>query len=107
VAPVMALQTTEYKYINLGEDGVPYIAGSTMKVVELVTSHLTYGWSPAELHFQYPHISLSQIHSALAYYWDHQAEVEADMQRRLELAQTLKAAAPSAIGARLRADGLL
>jgi uncharacterized protein (DUF433 family) len=98
----MALQTTEYKYISLGSDDVPYIAGTTMKVVELVTSHLTYGWSPAELHFQYPHISLSQVYSALAYYWDHKTEIEADMQRRLELAQTLKAASASPIVAKFK-----
>ena len=103
----MSLQTTDYKYISLGDDNIPYIAGSTMKVVELVTSHFTYGWSPAELHFQYPHISLSQIHSALAYYWDHRAEIDTDIQRRLELAQTLKMASPSPIAAKLRAAGLL
>jgi hypothetical protein len=34
----MPLQTTDYKYIEMGEDNIPFIAGSTMKVVELVTS---------------------------------------------------------------------
>ncbi len=78
-----------------------------MKVVELVTSHLTYGWSPAELHFQYPHVTMSQIHSALSYYWDHKAEIDADIDRRLALAQQQKAAAPdSPILAKLQAKGL-
>lgn len=80
-------QSTEYKYIRLRDNGVPYIAETTMKVVELVTSHLTYGWSPAELHFQYPHIAMSQIYSALAYYWDHKADIDADIDRRLALAK--------------------
>jgi uncharacterized protein (DUF433 family) len=86
-------ETTAYKYIALGEDGIPYIAGTTMKIVELVTSHLAYGWSPAELHFQYPHITLSQIHSALSYYWDHQEDIDADIDRRLALAKQRQAAA--------------
>jgi len=28
------------------------------------------------LHFNYPHLSMSQIHSALAYYWDYKEEIE-------------------------------
>ena len=70
----MTLTATEYKHILLDDNGVPLIAGTTMKVIELVTSHLTYGWSPEELHFQYPHVALGKIYSALAYgvaeYWD-------------------------------------
>jgi len=33
----MTLTTTEYKHIQLNEDKVPIIAGTTMKVVELIT----------------------------------------------------------------------
>ena len=32
--------------------------------------------------FQYPHLSLAQIHAALAYYYEHQGELDADIQRR-------------------------
>ncbi len=39
-----------------------------MKVVELVVEQRTYGWSPEELHFQHPYLTLRQIHSAPAYY---------------------------------------
>ncbi|NJL98831.1 MAG: DUF433 domain-containing protein [Synechococcaceae cyanobacterium SM2_3_2] len=77
---------TDYKHIQLDENQVPVIEGSTMKVVELITSHLAHGWSPEELHFQYPHISLGKIYSALAYYWDHQAALDSDMKQRLEKA---------------------
>jgi uncharacterized protein (DUF433 family) len=68
---------TQYKHI-VDQDGVPMIADTTMKVVELITSYLAYGWSAEEMHLQYPYLSLGQIHSALAYYWDHREEVEAD-----------------------------
>jgi len=91
----MTYLVTDYKYIQLDENQVPVIEGSTMKVVELITSHLTYGWSPEELHFQYPHIGLGKIYSALAYYWDHQAALENDMKQRLEKVQTLQQQAPS------------
>ena len=61
-----------------------------MKVVELVTSVEAYGWSPEELHFQYPHLSMSQIYSALAYYWEHKEEIDADMKRRFEHSEKLR-----------------
>lgn len=75
---------TRYEHVVLDEDRVPNIAGTTMKVVELVVEQQAYGWSPEELRFQHPYLELGQIHSALAYYWDHREELERDIQRRLE-----------------------
>ena len=37
----LTIKTTEYKYIAIGENQIPYIAGSTMKVVELITRRPT------------------------------------------------------------------
>ncbi len=69
---------------------MPTIAGTTMKVVELALAHLAYGWSPEELYFQFPHLTLGIIHSALAYYWDHEQEFEKDIERRAASVKTLK-----------------
>jgi uncharacterized protein (DUF433 family) len=95
---------TRYEHIVLNDVGVPQIAGTTMKVVELVTAQLAYGWSPEELHFQFPHLSLGQIHSALAYYWDHKDDLDADMARRLARVDSLRGEGnPPAVLARLKA----
>jgi uncharacterized protein (DUF433 family) len=64
----MPVLSTSYEYIILDENGVPIIEGTNMKVIELVLETTAYGWSPEELHFQHPYLSLGQIHSALAYY---------------------------------------
>ena len=90
----MAIVETPYAHIVLDDSGVPLIAGTTMKVVELVTSQQAYGWSPEELAFQYPYLSMGQIHSALACYWDHQEELDADMERRLADVDDLQRKAP-------------
>lgn len=58
---------TTYEHVQLDGTGVPIIVGTNMKVVELVMAQLAHGWSPEELHFQHPYLSLGQIHSALAY----------------------------------------
>src|SRR5437879_2061060 len=98
----MAAATT-YGHIGLNSEKVPIITGTTTKVVELVLDHLAYGWSAEELHFQHPHLSMGQIHSALAYYWDHREEVDADIERRLERVEALRAATvPSDLAERLR-----
>ena len=84
------MQATRYEHIVLNEQGVPEILGSTMKVLELVLSQKAYGWSPEELHFQYPHLSLGQIHSALAYYWDHKDALEADIAASVRFADEMR-----------------
>jgi uncharacterized protein (DUF433 family) len=94
--------TPTYPHLSTNADGVPVIAGTTMKVVELVTAHLGHGWSPEELHFQFPHLSLGQIQSALGYYWDHKDELDADIERRARYAeQARREAGPSAVRAKL------
>lgn len=104
----MSLAATEHKYVQLDEGNVPIIAGTTMKVVELVTSKIAQDCSPEELHFQYPHLSMSQIHSALAYYWDNQAELDADIQQREQYAEKLRLeAGESPLAKKLRAMGLI
>ena len=81
----MAIVETRYEHIALDEQNIPIIAGTTIKVVELILDHIAYGWSPEELRFQHPHLSLGQIHSALAYYWDHQDVLDQDIERRLQV----------------------
>ncbi len=99
---------TRYEHIVLDKEGTPIIAGTNMKVIELVLEKSAYGWSAEELHFQHPYLTLGQIYSALAYYWDHRGELDRDIERRLEfvdrVAETDK---PSSLKARLRAEGWL
>lgn len=77
----MAAIETHYQHIVLDDQGVPHISGTTMKVAELVVAQMAYGWSPDELAFQFPYLSLGQIHSALAYYWDHKADIDERIRR--------------------------
>ena len=104
----MALAATSYVHVVLDETGAPVIAGANMKVAELVIDMMAHGSSPEELSFQYPHLNLAQIHSALAYYWDHKAEVDADIERRFgQVERWRREAGPSKLAARLRARGHL
>ncbi len=100
----MSLVQVQYKHIVFDEAQVPIIAGTNMKVVELVLEKTAYGWSAEELHFQHPYLTLGQIHSALAYYWDHQEELDQDIERRLEFVDEVqRTLAPLPLVARLKA----
>jgi uncharacterized protein (DUF433 family) len=104
----MTLTVTEYKYIQLDERNVLFIEGTSMKIIELIASVKAYGWSPEELLQSYPHLTLSKIYSALAYYWDRQAEIDADIEQREQYAEQLeREAGESPFAAKLRAQGLL
>lgn len=99
----MATVSTPYPHVVLHDGNVPVIEGTTMKVVELVTARQAHGWSPEELAFQFPHLTLGQIHSALAYYWDHQAELDREIARRVRMADDLQLREPPPpVTARLR-----
>jgi len=50
-----------------------------MKVIHLVMMQQAHGYSTAEFHFQFPDLSMGAIHAAFAYYWDHKAELDADI----------------------------
>lgn len=92
----MSLVETRYEHIVLDDAGVALIAGTTMKVIELVLERSAYGWSPEELHFQHPYLSLGQIYSALAYYWDHKDTLDQDIARRRAYVEELRRTTPSA-----------
>ncbi len=90
----MTLTATGYEHIVVDEDGVPWIVGTNMKGVELVLDRQAYGGTPEDLHAQHPYLTLGQIYSALAYYWDHKAELDGDIERRLQRVEQLQRDSP-------------
>jgi uncharacterized protein (DUF433 family) len=97
-----------YPHIKLDEHGVAWIEGANVKVAEVVVDRLAYGWSPEEIHFQHPHLSLAQIHSALGYYYDHQATLDAQIAGQEKMVRQLQSeAGDSPLAARLKARGLI
>jgi uncharacterized protein (DUF433 family) len=102
------LAETRYEHIVLNDARVPVIAGTTMKVVELVLAQAAYGWSAEELNLQFPTLTLGQIYSALAYYWDHREELDVDIERRVEKANRIQKSTPvPPLVKRLKDKGLI
>lgn len=102
------MTTMIYAHIVLSPEGVPYIAGIQTKVEEVALDHLAYRWDAEEIQRQHPSLTLGQIHSALAYYYDHQEELDREIDKGLrEVAQIRASLGTSPIRLKLRARGLL
>jgi uncharacterized protein (DUF433 family) len=71
---------------NLG--GKPHIAGRRIGVHDIVIAHLQLGEPVAEIAENYS-LNLSEIYAALAYYYDHQSEIDAIIQKLDELTDKL------------------
>jgi|SRR6185369_6209560 len=101
------MSSIETTHIEIDERGVAWITGANTKVIEVVLDKLAYGWSPEEIHFQHPGLSLAQIHAALTYYYDHQAELDIEIMRQLKEVEAYAEAAKDSPGRRrLRELGL-
>ncbi len=66
-------------HIAVDDRGVAWLDGTKIKVREIVLDKTAYGWSAEEIHEQHPHVSLGQVYAALAYYYDHQAAIDAEI----------------------------
>lgn len=89
-------------------NGVAYIEGTTTKVIEVALAKKTSGLTPEELQAELPHLTLAQVYAALAYYYAHQAALDAEIDRRYEYAEKMRAqAGESPFAKRMREAGKL
>jgi uncharacterized protein (DUF433 family) len=58
--------------------GRPKIAGTGLTVRRIVGWY-KMGMNPEEITLEYPHLTLAQVHAALAYYHANREEIEADI----------------------------
>lgn len=59
--------------------GKPRIAGSRIRVKDVVVWHERQGMTPAEIVSKWPHLTFASIYAALAYYHDHREEINAEL----------------------------
>ena len=90
-------------HIYLDAAGVAWIDRTRIKVIEVAKDHLAYGWGAEEMHRQHPDLSLAQIHAALGYYYDRQAEFDRQIAESVARVEEIAAAtADSPLRRRLR-----
>ena len=70
--------------------GQPRIAGTRIKVKHVFTWVERMGMTPAQVVAEYPHLTMAQVHAALAYYWSHESEIQKDIENEDKLIAELK-----------------
>jgi uncharacterized protein (DUF433 family) len=58
------------------------------RVAMIVMDYLARGLGPEDLVRHYPYLKLAEVHAAMAYYHDHQAEIDAEIQAELDQLET-------------------
>ncbi len=69
--------------------GRPIISGTTLMVQDVAAHHIYRGYTPDEL-AQQLQISLAQVHAALAYYYAHKREMDAQIEENDRLIREAK-----------------
>jgi len=83
--------------------GRPRIDGHRITVADIAIWHERMGMSPDEIVSAYPTINLSDVHAALAYYYDNREQIDASIREDESFVTEMKAkAGPSLVEQKLR-----
>ena len=97
------MASATYPHIEVTSDGVAYVTGTKTKVLEVALDRIAHHWDADEIHRQHPHLSLGQIYAALAFYFDHKDELDAQIEDQLQAVEAARASAgESLVRAKLR-----
>ena len=73
-------------HIVFDERGRPWIDDTNVKVIEVALDHAEGGMNVEQIYETYPGLfTRAQIHAALMYFYDHEEEMRAEMQRQKAL----------------------
>jgi uncharacterized protein (DUF433 family) len=90
----LCMQPTLTPHVEVRPDkcgGKPCVAGTRIRVWDVYVLHERLGKTPDEIQIDYPELSLADVHAALAYYFDHQAEIDAQMKAADDFVDQIKA----------------
>ena len=99
---------TTYPHIVKENGAPPRLAGHPRtRVAMIVMDYLARGLGPEDLVRHYPYLKLAEVHAAMAYYHDHQQEIDAEIQAELDELDADQSKPPSTIWLKLKANGLI
>ena len=79
-----------------------------IRVAQIVMDYLGYGWTPDEMVRQHPYLRPAEAHAAMTYYFDHQDEIDREIQDEWQqVREEMARAERSPLYLRLKARGVL
>ena len=98
-----------YIEIRKNRDGQDraFVAGTRVRVQDIYVDSQVHGMSPEQIVASLPHLTLSQVHAALAYYYDHREEVLEELRQDKQFVALMKKQmGPGPLEAKLRSAGV-
>ena len=65
-----------YPHVVFKNTGAPMIEGTRIKVQVIAIDNQYLGLTPKQIQSEYAGLTLGQVYSALAYYWDHKEDID-------------------------------
>ena len=84
--------------------GKARLAGHRVRVQDVVLWHEHQGLTPDEIVARIPSLTLAEIHTALAYYFDHVQEIDEEMQADHDYTEEFRRNHPSLLDAQLKQE---
>src|SRR5271168_3798331 len=79
-------------HLWLDERGRPWIDDSNLKVIEVIEALMANGWNVKQyLEDRDHYLTAGQVHAALSYYHDHQADMDAEIENDYQEYERLRA----------------
>ena len=94
----LSKETTSHPHVVINKDvcdGSPIIAGTRIRVIDIVIEYEVLGRSPDEIIRSYPHVNLYQIHDALSFYYENRDELDQKIRQDQDFITKLKGKFPS------------
>lgn len=100
------IQHIEIRKNRAGEDRA-FIAGTRVRVQDIYVDSEVLGRSPEEIVAAVPHLTLAQVHAALAYYFDHREEIIDELRQDEQFVALMKGrTGPGPLETKLRDAGV-
>ena len=83
----------EHPYVEVNPEichGSPVVAGTRIRVVDIAMEYEYMNCTPDEIINAHPHLKLEQVHDALSYYYENQAELDNKIKEDKEFVHKLQ-----------------
>ena len=96
------MPTLDYPHITHAADDVVRLERHPrIRIAQIAADQIGNGWSAEEIVRQYPHLTATEVHAALGYYYDHRPEIDAELATEITALDAADEQAPSALRLRL------
>ena len=100
----MALQLSYPHIEKLAGEPARLTRVPRVRVAQIAMDYLAHSWSPDEMCRQHSYLLPAEAHAAMAYYFDHQTEIDEEIRLEIPSGKESEAARPSVLQ-RLRDKG--